>query len=237
MRLIRLNNRFRTLAKQRLRTPAQKDERGQAILEFLVVVSLLFTILFLFVQIAWGIAYGHFVHYATFMASRAYLSGAAVKGDQTSAAGDVLRGMLKVGVGKDILPFVAKARSGGDRDAQGPEPVPGAMVGTHPEAQGKEHSRAYSWAEGVQYNYNFELFLLPIASFAKGDGMGKSIAGGTSENPTKAIEWKGKIPMASDSFLGREPTSDECWKEMATMPSRNAVGRGDAADFLEDNGC
>jgi hypothetical protein len=219
------------------KTKRKKDERGQAILEFLVVVSLLFTIMFLFVQLAWGIAYGHFVHYATFMASRAYLSAGAVKSEQAAAAGDVLRGMLKVGVGKDILPFVAKARTGGDRDAQGPEPVPGAMVGTHPEAEGREHSRAYSWAEGVQYNYNFELFLLPIASFAKNDGQGKMIQGGTSDNPTKGIEWKGKIPMASDSFLGREPTVDECWKEMATMPARNGIPRGDGADFIEDNGC
>lgn len=214
-----------------------KDESGQAIVEFLVVCAVIFTMMFLFVQIAWGIAYGHYVHYATFMASRAYLSAGIVKEAQTSAAGDVLSQMLKGGVGKDILPFVGKAREGGDRDTQGPEPVAGAMVGTHPEAQAREHSRAYSWAEGVQYNYELNLFLLPIASFMSKDGEGKTIQGGPSDNPTKGVTWKGKIPMASDSFLGREPTTDECFQEMTLMSTRNGIGRQDGNDFIEDNGC
>lgn len=206
-------------------------------MEFLIVCSVIFTMIFLFVQIAWGIAYGHFVHYATFMASRAYLSAGATRTDQTDAAASVLRGMLKAGVGKDILPFIAVAREGGNRDATGPEPVKGAMVGTHSEAEARPNSRAYSWAEGVQFNYDLNLFLLPLAGFIKKDGEGQTIQGGPSDNPTKGIEWKGKIPLASDSFLGREPTTDECFREMSTLSTRGGISRQDGNDFLEDNGC
>jgi hypothetical protein len=220
-----------------LKRRKKSDQRGQAIVEFLVVVAVIFTMIFLFVQIAWGIAYGHYTHYATFMASRAYLSAGIVRKEQTDAAASVLTTMLKAGAGKDILPMIAKSRLGGDRDASGPEPVGGAMVGTHPSALSHEHNRPYSWAEGVQYNYDLNLFLLPIASFMKKDGEGQTIKGGPSDNPTKGIEWKGKIPMTSDSFLGREPTTDECFQEMTNFPSRGGIGRADGADFIEDNGC
>lgn len=212
-------------------------ESGQAIVEFLVVSIVIFTMLFLFLQLAWGIAYGHYVHYATFMASRAYLSASSVRQQQEAAAASVLKTMLKVGAGKDILPFIGKARTAGERDATGPEPVEGAMVGTHPAARGKDHNRAFSWAEGVQYNYDFNLFLLPLASFIKKDGEGESITGGTPTDPTKSVEWKGKIPMASDSFLGREPTTDECFREMNSLPGRSGIQRVDGNDFIEDNGC
>ncbi|MGZ3692762.1 MAG: TadE/TadG family type IV pilus assembly protein [Bdellovibrionota bacterium] len=216
----------------------KKDEAGQAIVEFLVVCAVIFTMIFLFVQIAWGIAYGHFAHYATFMAARAYLSAGIVRQDQEKRAGQVLGAMLKTtSGGKDILPMVAKARGGGDRDAKGAEPVIGAMVGTHPEALARPHNRAYSWAEGVQYNYDLNLFLLPIAGFMKNDGEGKTISGGTPENPTKGVEWKGRIPMASDSFLGREPSTDECFQEMTNFPTRGGIAREDGNSFIEDNGC
>ncbi len=213
------------------------DQSGQAIVEFLVVCAVIFTMIFLFVQIAWGIAYGHYTHYATFMASRAYLSAGIVKEAQTDAAASVLTTMLKGGVGKDILPMIAKARSGADRDATGPEPVTGAMVGTHPEARARPNNRPYSWGEGVQYNYDLNLFILPIAGFMKQDGMGQTIKGGPTDNPTKGVEWKGVIPMTSDSFLGREPSTDECFQEMTLLPTRGGIGRGDGNDFIEDNGC
>jgi hypothetical protein len=215
----------------------KKNESGQAIVEFLVVISVIFTMAFLFVQIAWGIAYGHYVHYATYMAARAYLSGGETQQDQTEAASGVLRRMLKKGVGEDIFPFLAKARKGEDRDTTGPEPVPGAMIGTHPEAIGHERNRPYSWAEGVQYNYALNLFLLPLSSFMVKDGMGKQIAGGPSDNPTKAVEWKGKIPFTSDSFLGRDPTVDECYREIHRLSGDTGISRADGMDFLEDNGC
>lgn len=215
----------------------RKNEGGQAIIEFLIVSTMILTMIFVFVQMAWGIAYGHYVHYATFMASRAYLSSGLTTEDQRTAATSVLRSMLKNGAGNDIIPFVAKARTGGDRNAQGSEPVPGATLGTHPEALGREKSRSYSWAEGVQYNFNLKLFLLPLSGAIVNGGKGKSIQPGTVNEPTKAVEWKGFIPFTSDSFLGREPTRDECFKEMTRISTTTGISRADGLTFIEDNGC
>lgn len=215
----------------------KKNESGQAIIEFLIVSAMILTMIFLFVQLSWGIAYGHFVHYATYMASRAYLSSGETREDQYKAATDVLKSMLKTSGGKDILPMIGKARTGDDRDVKGEEPTPGAAVGTHSESIGRENSRKYSWAEGVQYNFSLKLFLLPLASFIAKDGMGKSIQPGDKSTPTKSVEWKGYIPFTSDSFLGREPTNDECFREMTRISTEIGINRLDGADFIEDNGC
>lgn len=216
------------------RARKKKNEAGQVIVEFIIVFSLIFTLIFLFVQMSWGIAFGHYVHYATYMASRAYMAAAQSQNDQFEAAGDVLSQTLKVGGGKDIFPFLAPARAGGDRDATGSEPVKGAMVGMHPEAIGKEHSRLFSWAEGVQYNFNLKLFLLPISAAISKNGEGKSITPGDGAKP---ITWKGVIPFTSDSFLGREQSVDECFREMTRLSTTTGINRGDNNDFIEDNGC
>lgn len=215
----------------------KKDERGQAIVEFLIVISVILTLIFVFVQLAWAIAYGHYAHYATFMAARAYLSGGETKQDQIDGAVSVLNTMLKTASGQDILPFIAKARGGDERDTPGPEPVTGAFIGTHPEAQGKELSRAYSWAEGVQYNFGVNVFLLPLAGWIKKEGEGKNIQGGTALEPTKAIEWKGAIPFTTDAFLGREVTHAECELEMSRLSTNTGINRGDNKEFVWDNGC
>lgn len=215
----------------------KKGERGQAMLEFLIVTTMILTFTFIFVQLAWGIAYGHYVHYATYMASRAYLSGGATQLEGADAAAEVLRTMLKKGGGSDIFPFIAKARIGDERDAKGAEPVQGAAIGLHSEASGKANSRAFAWAEGVQYNYNLRLFLLPISAFIVKDGQGKTIRPGSKEAPGKSMEWKGAIPFTSDSFLGRDPSHAECLLFMQKLSSDFGVGRGDGQTFIEDNGC
>lgn len=223
-------------ARGRKKTPRVKGEAGQVIVEFVIVFSMIMTLIFLFVQMSWGIAWGHYAHYATFMAARAYLSGGSTQGDQVEAAGAVLRQTLKAG-GKDPFPFLAPSRAGGDRDTTGTEPVPGAMVGTHPEAIGKERSRLYSWAEGVQYNFNIKLFLLPISKMVADNGHGETIKPGKGDERGKAIEWKGMIPFTSDAFLGRDISVDECFNEMSRLSTNTGINRGDNGLFIEDNGC
>lgn len=213
------------------------QEKGQALVEFLIVMSIILTLIFMFVQISWSIAFGHYVQYATFMASRAYYSGGLTQQDQVDGASSVLKTMLKKATGEDLLPFVGKARTGDERDIQGAEPIAGAFIGTHPEAEGKMRSRPYSWAEGVQYNFSVSIFMLPLASWVKKEGYGKSIQTGKASDPNKPIQFKGYIPFTSDSFLGREPSVDECFKEMSRISTEIGISRGDGQLFIEDNGC
>lgn len=213
-----------------------KNEKGQAIIEYLIVMSIILTLIFMFIQISWSIAWGHYVHYATFMASRAYLSAGQTQQDQKEAAAAVLSAMLKTSGGNDLLPFIGKSRKGDDRDITGDEPVTGAFIGTHPEAVAAENSRAYSWAEGVQYNFDVKPFLLPLANFVAKEGVGKKIETGDSDDPGKAVEYKGAIPFTSDSFLGRETPISNCVLDMESL-STSDIQRNDQAQFLWDNGC
>lgn len=217
----------------------ESEEGGQAIIEFLIVSTMILTMIFVFLQLAWAIAYGHYAHYATFMASRAFLSAGSSPQQQAENAATVARRMLKTAGGQDILPSVARARTGGDRDIpNGAEPVPGLNVGFHSSASDQPNSRYFSWAEGVQYSYSVKLFLVPLSSVVAKDGVGKSITPGTAQEPTKSLTWKGAMNFASDSFLGREPNDSECWAFMERMSgSAFGISRQDGAVFIEDNGC
>ncbi|MCO5143537.1 MAG: pilus assembly protein [Oligoflexia bacterium] len=215
----------------------KKSESGQAIIEFLIVSTLIITLMFVFIQVAWAIAFGHYAHYATYMASRSMLSGGVSRTDQTDAAEEVLRATLNNASGNDLIKFLARSRGGDERDASGPEPITGTTVGTHPYAAGKENSRLYSWAEGVQYNFGVKMFLIPLASFIAKEGEGESIQAGTATEPAKPIEWKGYLQFTSDAFLGRESTVDECQREMTRISSSIGINRGDGNEFIQDNGC
>lgn len=211
------------------------DQRGQGLVEFLITMSVILTLLFVFVELSWAMAWGHYVHYATFMAARAYMSGGqAQKQDQTTGAMEVLQGMIQTKTGQDLLGFIARSRKGDARDiSSGAEDVPGAFIGAHPTAAGKENSRAYAWAEGVQYNFEVPLYILPLARWVNKD-KGRQIKIGNDQDAFSK-EWKGAIPFTSDSWLGREVTHSECTSAMQQLS--NGMERMDGDKFIEDNGC
>lgn len=208
-------------------------QQGQSVIEFILVTSIILVMIFAFLQLAWATAWGHYVHYATFMASRAYFAAHENRQEQTSAAAYTLRSLLKKkDTEQDLLSFIARSRTGSNRDiGNGVEPVSGAFIGTHPYAASSDMShRAFSWAEGVQYNFEFRLFTLPLAKlFIKDEGQVKV---GEKNSPTY-ISWNGKVGLASDSWLGRETTIEECQEFLRNL-SANATING---EFLFDNGC
>lgn len=211
------------------------SQSGQTMVEFLLVIMLVLTLIFAFMQLAWALAWGHYVHYATFMASRAYLSAQETKAEQLENAAFVLRSLLKSKTGNgELIGTIVKARTGDNRNIKGAEPVPGAYIGAHPfaEATGMT-SRAFSWAEGVQYNWQFRLFILPLASFLKKDE-GKRIQVGDAADG-ESLRWDGMIGLTSDAWLGREVTIEECRAFLSDLSLR--YPRGDQQEFLFDNGC
>lgn len=216
----------------------KKNNHGQALLEFMFVSMVLITLVFTAVQLAWGMAFGHYVHYATYMAARAYMSAGAQKQDQVENAKNTLVALLKRDGGQqDLLPFLAKARTGDSRDiGGGTEDVAGAFIGTHPHAENKQDSRYYSFAEGVQYNFSVPLFLFSLGGLIERD-LGKNIDIGRGEDAVKPMQWRGGIPFTSDAWLGREPSTAECFQEMERISHVGVLNRSDGALFIEDNGC
>lgn len=51
-----------------------KNQKGQSVIEFLLTFTVISGMLFFFVKMATGFTNGYMVHYATYMASRAFLS-------------------------------------------------------------------------------------------------------------------------------------------------------------------
>jgi hypothetical protein len=222
-----------------MRKAKKTRQSGQAVLEFLVIMTVLITLIFMFVQISYGIAWGHYVQYATYMSSRALFSSGLNQQTQIDSAKSVLEKMVKAkdGSGKELVSFVAQSRSGEERDIKGTEAVPGAFIGMHPVAEKNgPTTRFYAWAEGVQYNYQVPVFLMPLAQWIVG-GKGKTITTGSPQEPGPSIVFNGKLPFTSDSWLGREISIDECLKDMQSLSQDPSISRTDGADFIYDNGC
>lgn len=217
----------------------KKKQRGQILIEFLIVMIIMLTMMFMLVQLAFGIAWGHYVQYATFMSSRALLSARSVNDDQFKAAADELAKLLKNSDGsKDLMSFVSKPRAASLRDIPGgAEPVAGAFIGAQPFAAGNGlNSRSFGWAEGVQYNYEVPLFLFPgLKWLASGNGKTINIINNGESSPP--VTWNGRIPLTSESWLGRERSNRECLDDMRNMANDNTIRRADGAPFVLDNGC
>jgi len=174
--------------KRRNQWPPTGDS-GQATVEFALTMILFFSFFLFYFQLSMAFAFGNFVHYATFMSARAYLSAGPELGDQQTRARDVIVQMLKKSTGAsgvDRFPFIAKGVGGSDPG--GFEVLNGAQ--------------GLSWMTGVRYTFRSKLFLIPMGGSTKGVN---------------------SVTLTSESWLGREPTSQECQAFMA--------GR------LFDNGC
>lgn len=218
------------------RVKSKKRQSGQVLMEFIFAMLIILTLVFYFLQLAWSLAWGHYVQYSTFMAGRAYFAATVNPQDQLDNASSVLGKMIKSKRGDDLLGFVAKSRSGGERDVDGDEPIEGAFIGTHPTAVGGQTSRAYSWAHGVQYNYKVKMFILPLAGMFSFEDSDESIRLGDDDGG-ETLNWDGNIPMTSDAWLGREPTVTECDQFMNQLSNGTGINRRDGRIFIYDNGC
>lgn len=213
----------------------KKNQKGQAMIEFILVIIVILTLLFAFLQLAWALAWGHYVQYATFMSARAYFASRDTKSEQLEAATTVLQAMVKKpGQNEDLLGSIAKPRTGDNRNIGGNEPVSGAFIGAHPFAEATGMTdRYFSWAEGVQYNWQFRLFLIPLSALIKKDEGKKIRIGPRGEE--EELTWNGIVDMTSDAWLGREVSVEECRTFMTDLSRR--YPRGDQKEFIYDNGC
>jgi hypothetical protein len=196
------------------------SQSGQSTIEFALTMILLIAFIFFYFQISMIFAFGSFAHYATFMSARAYLSSGPTLQDQQSRARSVMLHLVKKGEGQsgDRMPWLAKGIGDGD-------PV-GVQIG--PSAQFKDADSTFSWMQGVRYTFRSKLFLLPFAGAGKGmsQGPGTSNAGGPPNTVT----------LTSESWLGRDPASDECQGLLGKGGAQGGQGGGQTG-WAFDNGC
>ena len=144
-------------------------------------------ILFFF-QLTMIFSFGNYVHYATFMSARAYLSAGPDQQDQRARALNVLVKMVKRSEGTtgiDKFPSIAKGTGGGE--IAGIEIGPGSIF--------REGDRNSSWMQGVRYTFKSKLFLIPLAGSGRGSQRDPSV---------------NTLTLTSESWLGREPTESDC---------------------------
>jgi len=166
-----------------------KNEEGQSTIEFALTLVLLMSIILFFLQLTLIFSFGSYVHYATFMSARAYLSSGPTKDDQAERAKDVLTLMLTKGGGggADRFGFIGQGFGGAD-------PI-GAEIGDSQNPPFSAEDRSLSWLQGDRYTFRSKLFLLPLGR-------------------ANALSSANILTLTSESWLGREPAFDECTKDM-----------------------
>jgi hypothetical protein len=184
----------RTKNRNKIRSQLLASESGQAVVEFVLTMVILLTMLMFVIQVTLFLSFGNFVQYSTFMSARAYLSGWPTEAEQLKHAEAVLGRTVKLN-GNDRFSLAA-------RGINGTSAVKGADIGR--EASFDPNNETLSWLQGVRYSFKGRLFLHPLAP---------------SSMETSASE----VDLKSESWLGREPTYNECRTEMGSN--------------LFDNGC
>ena len=105
-------------------------------IEFILGLMIVLSFFFFYVKLSAVLVVGNYIHYATFMASRAYSSAAATKDEQTSNAEAVLNSMI-VGRWKMLI------------KAQGRDRIPGATIGEGDLFTTTDNS----WNQGVTFTF------------------------------------------------------------------------------------
>ncbi len=181
-----------------------RSKNGQGVIEFVMMTMFFFTFFFIIVKLSLNFAAGHLAHYATFMAARAYFASHANQAAQSTAALQTLTQYL----GEDGKRFALQPSD----DAGGGGALPGASIGAGPNYA---DNMQWRWQQGVTYSFKQQLYLMPLLG----------APGLTSGNKSKAT-------FTSESWLGREPSSDECDRFMRDR-GQAVTGRS----WIYDNGC
>ncbi len=172
------------------RSRNSQGESGQSTVEFALTMVLLMAFILFFLQLTLVFGVGNYIHYATYMSARAYLAAGSTRDDQTQRANSVATRMLKKSEGQagtDKWPSIAQGKGEGD--------VKGlTLVSADPS------NFSSSWMQGVRYNFKSRLFLLPLS--------------GASGGVDKSIN---ELILTSESWLGREPSYQDCQSEMENM--------------------
>ena len=122
----------------KVRQKSRLEEKGQAMIEFTLGLMVIISFFFFYVKLAAILAVGNYIHYATFMAARAYSSSTNNKDEQLQNAQNVLNAML-VKRWKSLI----KPVGGSD--------IPGATIGEGPWYQ--ENAIYNNWNQGVTFTF------------------------------------------------------------------------------------
>lgn len=128
---------------------------GQAVMEFVLGLMIVISFFFFFIKMSATFVVGNFIHYATFMSARAYMSSANTQGDQQANAEAVLQKMVG-GRWKALIKPNAEASGS----------VPGGFVGAGNYAT--ESPALDNWNQGATFSYSSKLSIYPWSKEGQG---------------------------------------------------------------------
>jgi len=140
------------------RQVAGEKEKGQATIEFTLVLILLLAFVFFFVQLSLVFGWASYIQYGTYLVARSFAAAGQTPSDM-SARGEAVAAQMYSRDGRPRAAFLAQDDGGGanGRPAR--------------DAGFQENIRDYSWMEGVRYSFKSKVFLLPLGrNQPKGDG-------------------------------------------------------------------
>lgn len=168
------------------------NNKGQSLIEFLMTITFVIGIFFVFVKITFNAVDGYLIHYATFMASRAYM------------------------VGDGNNPDIASSVTIAEKQARD------AFSRLHVQTLGYDLSNL----RFNHYNSNVPiLFVGCYFDFEQKFSIMKFIGG---DSPMK---------LRSESFLGKEPTKQECLTRICDRVGLASGGSCGLFTTFFDNGC
>ena len=200
-------------------------ERGQGVLEFVVVSSSIIFFIFMYVNLCYVFLVSEYIDYSVFMSARSLFAahqayqGSCTLGSpaptQECMAQLTLESMLKLdagGVFGPLVKFKTTAQEAVQAKAHYPNP----------------HTKD-NLVAGVKVEYEVPLFIIPPLGVLKKEDISRVT----------------RISVVSETYLDREPTQDECYNRLEQImrswfPSGAfgpELGSSDAFREATDDGC
>ena len=185
----------------------KKNESGQALTEFLLGLMIVISFFFFYVKMAAVLAIGNYIHYATFMAARAYVSSAGSEEIQRTSAESVLKAMIGTRY-RAVAPGMECESGCPQNSANG---TVGGRIGGGPYFQ--DSAEKNRWNQGVTYSYKAKLSLFPFSR----------------ENESLTMK------LTSESWFPREESEEET-KEARGKIASLLSSKGQGIQVEWDNG-
>jgi len=186
-----------------------KSRRGQSVVEFVFVVIIFLNLLVVTFNAVMGFAVQQYISYATFMAARAYQASQATPELQADFAKATLDSYLYFGGSSEGTFRFPGYNKVLARNITIAFPGTGGNLPPYGQTQPKEGTK-------IEVNFKVPLFQMPLPGL------------------TAELMW---VPLKATSYLGREPTREECKIFFQNFYNYYKRGGGDLSAGMYDNNC
>jgi len=192
---------------------SKNSKSGQSVIEFIFVILAFLNLLVVTINATMAFAVQQYMSYATFMAARAYQASNLTSAEQASAAEAVLKSYIFIHQA-DVAEKVFRFDKDGKGTARAVEfEIPRSDASSLP----KYGQMPPEPGRRIRVSFKIPIFQLPFGGLSQG------------------FAW---VDLSAESYLGREPTSDECHSFFQNFYDfYTPKGKEDGWVGMDDNNC